>query len=237
MVDVESGATISIKRFRMSTRLGSIFFPIELPDLSPVLSQLEYAIDPGLTSRVRMAPSGIRWSVGGQIAQSKDLRRAFLMDPERAILSFEGDEIEPTMGDFSRFETALKELLAVDLSESAQFYEFILDAEVKVGNLRNPSLELERFWTKTAQLKTAGELVGWSATQFGVRLVKVGALTTDSAWADFKIEPNVTRPKTHYLVTVVYRDPNEAAVMNEAKQMLGKIGAILDLLGNSKLHE
>jgi hypothetical protein len=155
------------------------------------------------------------------------------LDPQRGIVAINGPIVEQVVNDFEMLERRLQETLAVNLVEAAQFYEFILDGEAKVEPPRNPSQEIANLWRNAPALSELSHILGWRVTQFGLRLVLEGTLTTEPKWSDFRIDPSVARPQSHYMINVVYREPQKEGVIAEAGRVVERVNAILNFLAEA----
>jgi hypothetical protein len=84
---VKSKVIIKVDRFHFSVKLKSIFFPVDLPELTPLLSEIGYSVRKELTDKIPDISAGLRLSVSGNIAENKDNGQIFRIDPERGVLA------------------------------------------------------------------------------------------------------------------------------------------------------
>ena len=71
---------IKIERFHFSVRLKSIFFPLELAELIPILEEVGYSVRSELSQRIPDVPFGVKVVAGGAIAEKRTIGQSFRLD-------------------------------------------------------------------------------------------------------------------------------------------------------------
>lgn len=219
---------IKIERFHFSVRLGSIFFPLELVDLLPILEETGYSVRRELTERIPEVPLGARVVVGGPIGEKRDAGRTFRLDPDRGVMAIVGQDIGGVIEDFSSVENLVKEELDLVLKEKALFYEFIAEGSASTGS--DPTKVIARLYQDSKLRSEISEILGFSATNFGIRIVEQNRYVTDAQWFDFRIEPLIPKPETTYHIGVTYRHPKRANVVQAAKSLEKTIEKLLSAI-------
>lgn len=223
----ESKRSIKIKleRFHLSVRLGSIFFPLEISEVIPLLEESGYKISEELAKRLAALPLGAKVVVGGAIAEKRDDGRTFRMEPDRGVIAIAGQHVDAIVKDFSNLEKLINDKLNLSLSKEALFYEFIAEGTATTG--KDPTKIVAKLLDGSRLQSEISKILGPSVTNFGLRLVERERYVTDNQWFDFKIEPLVPKPDTTYLINVVYRHPKRANVIGAAQSLNGTIEKLL----------
>jgi hypothetical protein len=228
----ESQSQIKIERFHFAVRLDLIQFPLNQEDIAAVLTVVGYQMSPERASILPGIPGmpQLRVMPAGLIAQSTDRQRTFSLDPGRGILVIQGDEIDRVLADFAGLREAIRERYIPDWDDKASFYEFILDANSRVGPERNPIEEIRTLHGRSKLFQHLGKALGISATTFGLRLVEKGRTAEETSWIEYTVTPTAGRSKTDYTVNIVYRHRDRESVVEEAKQALQKTKMVLNIL-------
>ena len=208
---------IKIERFHLSVKLKSIFFPLEFAELLPVLEEAGYTVRKDIAERIPDVPLGIRAIVGGTIAEKRDAGQTFRLDPDRGVIAIAGQDVSGIIEDFSNLETLVKDKLNVDLQKEAYFYEFIVEGFATTG--RDPTRVIAKLFQDSRLQSEISKILGFTATNFGVRIVEQNRYVTDSQWFDFRIEPHIPKPDMNYHINATYRHPKRANVVQTAKSL------------------
>jgi len=219
---------INVERFHFSVRLESIFFPIELADLVPILEETGFSVRQELVEKIPELPIGGRIVAGGVIAEKRAIKQIFRMDPDRGVLTIVGQDINDVIEDFSKVEELVKDKLNVALEKEARFYEFIAEASASTGS--DPTKVIAKLYQDSKLLPEISKIVGYSATNFGVRIVEQNRYVNDAKWFDFRIEPHVPKPNTNYHINVVYRHPERANVVQAAISLLETVEKLISAM-------
>lgn len=228
MTESKQNIQIKIERFHLSVKLGSIFFPLELPELRPVLEEAGYTIRKELVERLPETPTGVRLVVGGPIAEKRGTSQTFRLDPDRGIVAIAGQDVNAVVEDFLNLEGLIKDKLDVPLSADALFYEFIAEGSAVTG--KDPTKVVARLFQGSRLQSKISEILGCSTTNFGVRVVEQNRYVTDRKWLDFSIEPLIPKPKTTYRISVTYRHPERENVVRTAKSLSRTVQALLSAI-------
>lgn len=216
---------IKLERFHLSVRLGSIFFPLEVSEVAPLLEKSGYKMGEELVKRLAHLPLGTKMVVGGVIAEKKDDGQSFRMEPDRGVITIAGKHINAVVKDFSNLERLIEDKLNLSLEKEALFYEFIAEGAATTG--KDPTIISAKLLDDSRLQPEISKILGFSATNFGLRLVERERYVTDNQWFDFKIEPLVPKPSTTYYINVVYRHPERGNVIEAAQSLNGTIEKLL----------
>lgn len=219
---------IKIERFHFSVRLKSIFFPLELAELIPVLEEVGYSVRSELSQRIPDVPFGVKVVAGGAIAEKRTIGQSFRLDPDRGVVAIAGKNVNSIIEDFSNLEELIKDKLNVVLREQALFYEFQAEGSASTG--RDPTKVIARLFQDSRLQSEISKIFGFATTNFGVRIVEQDRYVTDSQWFDFRIEPLVPKPSTSYRFEVVFRHPERANVVQQAKSLDKTIEKLLSAI-------
>ncbi|MBI4336758.1 MAG: hypothetical protein HY683_02865 [Chloroflexi bacterium] len=198
---------IMFTRVRLTVRVDSLFFPLDYGDIAKVLPTLGYEL---LEKRLPVElPAGARLAVSGRIAQKEPYYVHLSVD--RGFIGVDGDEPAGVLSEFKNLLQLLEETYHPDFGKQARFYEIIVDATVRG---KGDPLQVLATLSRSIQLLTNLQpLLGEKdLASFGLRLVPRGASPGEDEWFEWRIEPLVPRPKTHYTASVVYRSPNRENV-------------------------
>lgn len=232
MVSSDAAPSLRIERFHFAAKLNTVHFPLDMTEITSVLKDTGYRLmQPELSAR--NLPPGMRLLPLGQIAQSEDGERTFVLAPERAVLAVQGRELEKVLTDFIKVITVIREQFVADLDSKVAFYEFILEGYAKVGPSRNPIKEIAPLFKRNKLFRELGEVLGIPVTTFGFRLVERGRSPDEDSWSEFKIEPDIAKPKTAYFVSIVFRAPDCSRATQNAREAVSKAQGLLSILGRS----
>lgn len=212
---------LRIERFSFSVRLKTLFFPLSVEELAPGLEKLGYTF-PEDIQRVLTAgqrPAGTRVSFSGNIAEKAEPSLQVSVNMERGILGIHGRNLEAVLDDYRLIEDWIGEVFAVNLSEDAQFYEYIFQAMLTVGRDRNPIETLKNLYSDGNHLTKFSEILGRAVANYGIRLVETDRAPTDDTWLDIHIEPSVQRSASAYSINVVSRGPTANHQADEARKV------------------
>ena len=215
MSATRSDPKLSVTRFQFSVRLKSIFFPFGVGDIGPGLEQLGYSLDADSSEGLPI-PAGTRVVISGEVARKSEPPVSVRIDPQRGILGFHGADIQTVVDDFDKLEVWVNDNLSLALSSEAQFYEFILAAELAVPEGRSPIDTIARVYSDSDYTARFSELLGTPVTNYGVRLVGRDDMPTSLEWIDLRVEPMVRRPTASYSVNAIYRAPDKVKVEGRA---------------------
>ncbi|MBA7610524.1 hypothetical protein ES703_17733 [subsurface metagenome] len=223
--EAKQSIKIKLERFHFSVRLGSLFFPLEVSEVTPLLEESGYKISEELTKRLADLPLGTKLVVGGAIAEKRDDGKTFRMEPDRGVIAIAGQHVGTIVEDFSNLEKLIKDKLNVSLEREALFYEFTAEGTATTG--KDPTKIVAKLLNGSRLQSEISKILGSSVTSFGLRLVERERYVTDNQWFDFKIEPLIPKPDTTYHINVVYRHPKRANVINAAQSLNGTIEKLL----------
>jgi hypothetical protein len=219
---------IKIERFHFSVRLKSFFFPLQLAELTPILSEIGYSMRKELAERIPDLPLGGRIVVGGSIAEKKDTGQTFRLEPDRGVIAIAGHDINGVIEDFSRFEKLVRDKVNVNLEAEASFYEFIAEGSATTG--KDPTKVIAKLFKDSNLESQISKILGFSAANFGVRIVEQNRYVTEAQWFDLKIEPFVPKPTVVYDVNLTCRHPKRANAVDTAKSLSKTVENILAVM-------
>jgi len=224
----ESKTQIKIERFHFAVRLKSLFFPLELAELMPILSEIGYLVRKELAERIPDLPLGGRIVIGGNIAEKKDTSQTFRLDPDRGVVAIAGQDINGVIEDFSNLEKLVKDKVNVDLETEALFYEFTAEGSATTG--RDPTKVIAKLFEDSKVESEISKILGFSATNFGVRVVERNRYVTEAQWFDLRVEPLTPKPNAVYSVNLTCRHPKRANVVEVAKSLTKMVENILEVM-------
>ncbi len=219
---------IKIERFHFSVKLKLIFFPLELAELTPILGEIGYSVRKDLAERIADFPLGSRIVIGGNIAEKKDTSQTLRLDPDRGVIAIAGQDIDGVIKDFSDLERLVNDKINVDLEAEASFYEFIAGGSAITG--RDPTKVIAKLFGDSKLESEISRILGFSATNFGVRVVEQNIYVTEAKWFDLRIEPLIPKPNTVYSINLSHRHPERAKVVGSAKSLIKMVENILDVM-------
>lgn len=219
---------IKIERFHFSVKLKSIFFPLELAELMPILGEIGYSVRKELAERIPDLPLGARIVIGGNIAEKKDTGQTFRLDPDRGVVAIAGQDINGVLEDFSNLERLVKDKVNVDLEAEASFYEFIAEGSATTG--RDPTKVIAKLFEDSKLASELSKILGFSATNFGVRVVEQNKYVTEAQWFDLRVEPLIPKPNAVYTVNLTCRHPQRANVVEVARSLTKMVENVLDVM-------
>ncbi|MBA7681849.1 hypothetical protein ES703_90190 [subsurface metagenome] len=216
---------VKTERFYFSVRLRSLFFPMDLTDITPLLQEIGYSIYRELIERLPEAPAGGRLVIGGNIAQRADVGRRFSMNPDRGVVTITGHDIDGVVDDFTRFEKLVKERLNLDFEDNARFYEINFDGTATTG--KDPTKVVAKVYQSSTLLSDISKSLELPVANFGIRVVEKNRYTTEDKWLEIKIEPSIPRPNSSYYINFIYREAIKTDVLNQSKVLIETIKKLI----------
>lgn len=225
---------IKLERFHFSVRLRSLFFPLEMSELIPLLEESGYKLREELAKRLADLPLGTKVVVGGAIAEKRDDSQTFRMEPDRGVIAIAGQQVDAIIADFTKLEKLIEDKLNLSLEKDAVFYEFITEGTAATG--KDPTKIVAKLLDGSRLQSGISRILGSSVTNFGLRLVERDRYVTENQWFDFKIEPLIPKPDTTYHINVVYRHPERANVIKAAESLKETIENLLLVMEREVEH-
>ncbi|MEM0328490.1 MAG: hypothetical protein QXN53_07965 [Thermoproteota archaeon] len=213
---MSSKPVLRVLSTKISFHLKHILFPIDLRELTEVLSGLGYAIPPQ-TLQALPGPGMIEISymVGsGPIAKKGNL----LVDinSDRGFIGVGGQSIPDVILSFEEVEKAICNNFGIDPNTDIRFYEILarLDCEVE-----NNILESMSKISDGALFTRLGKIIGKMPILYGIRLVPKGAVPNQEEWFDITIQPHLYKPNQVYQISVIYRSADRNNVLATFKNL------------------
>lgn len=226
----EDLSRVRFERVHFAVRLNLIQFPLGEDEIDTVLKKASYSLTSPRGELMAGIPLGVRVMPAGRIGRSADGECLFSLFPDRGIIALQGTSIDRVIDDFKVIQSTISELYIPDWDTKVLFYEFVLDANVRVGPERDPIEEMGALHTGSALFDAVGKALGIAATTFGLRLTEVGGSPDQSHWLEYKIEPDVAKSRTHYTVNIICRDPQFDVVVDQAKQAMTRTSQVLEIM-------
>lgn len=215
-VNKERPRDVRVDRFSFSVRLASIFFPIESGEALDVSRKVGFVLISELPPEV---PTGARIIIGGTIARKGDC--SIFMDPDRGVLGVRGKHVLEVLSYFDQIQDLIKADLNIDLDADARFYE--ISAELSITTGKDPIAATTRLFANSKDLARLGRLVDAEVSSYGIRLVPANHAPTGEEWFDYRIEPQVTKPRSEYHSVVVYRSRTKANVVTVSQTLEDRV--------------
>ena len=234
MTESDVASHIRIERFHLAVRMNLLQFPLAEDEVRSVLEDAGYVWSADRTALLAGIPAAMRVVPSGMVARSEDRECTFTLSPERGVLALQGREIERVIGDFSKIQEGIKDRYIPDWESKAFFYEFLLDANFKVSPERDPIKEMQELHKGSGVFEKLQEALGVPVTTYGLRLAEKGVSPDGPHWLEYKVEPDVGKPRTDYLVNIIYRDDSLQTVIQECRQALEKTERILGILRDER---
>jgi len=219
--EVKAEANLRINRFRFSTRLNYLIFPIDGRTLAEALERAGFTVP-----KILPAPPRARIGFSGEMGRKGDL----VLDgnSETQVLGVTAKSYESAMNGFAELKEAVSTCSGVDLDQEGRFYEIIVEFEI--NSAKSPLGSVEQVFRENQLLKNAGSILGEDVSLFTVRLVSKGKVPNQEEWLDVTLEPDILMPTKKYLVSVIFRSKDKSKVQafgSDVDQKLVKlIGAI-----------
>jgi len=204
----------------MTVTLTPVIFPLDLGNLTRTLKKKGFELS------VQIPPTaiGTRMAGAGILARKGDV--AVVADTERRFIGVDGTSVDDVLSSFEELTEVVKHELWVDVHAKAGYYESIIRMNVLGRN--NPTEVVEGFFRDLDTAKSLETIIGEPTSLFTIRLVPRGKLTGEPEWFDIRIEPDVSRPDTTYIIEIVYRKLEYKSVIDFVSGIDQKIDAILD---------
>ena len=214
-----------IERFLFSVRLGGIFFPLGFSEITQIVEKTGFSLVASLREKP-LLPAGGQLVVGGRIAEKGDL--SFNVDPNRGIITVEGNVIENVLTEFNAIEDLAREEFAVDFVREASFYEII--AELTMAVHKNPIETVSKLFSGSKVLSDFSTILEEDVGNYGVRLVKTRQVPNEEEWFEYRIEPLVAKPRNAYHSTVIYRSRVKDEVTKAATRLIDTVGRLVSTM-------
>lgn len=207
---------------RMTVSLTPVIFPLDFADLAQALKNKGYDVT------VELPPAGVGRRVGGAGTIAKKGEVSVAADSDRRFVGVDGRSPKDVLSSFEELTQVLKGELWIDVHAQAAYYEVIMRLNVLAHG--NPTETIGRFFQSLESVQFLESIIGEPASLFTIRLIPKGKLPGDTEWFDIRIEPDVSRPKSAFMVEVVYRKANYKQVEDFLNTIEQKIDTILNKL-------
>lgn len=196
-----------ILRFRISTKLNYLFFPVDGRDLLEAVRKIGYQAPPG--SQTPPA-AGARARVGftGNFAQKSGI--ILDVNSDRGILGASADSPELAINAFDELRTLFLNEFKVNLEEGSRFYEVL--AEIKIESANNPSESISKVFKRNRLISEVGNILGQDLSMSTLRFVTKGKIPNQEEWLDITIEPDLIMPTQKYAISVIFRSKDKPVV-------------------------
>jgi hypothetical protein len=211
-----------IERFMFSVRLRGIFFPLGFSEISQIADKTGFTLTASLREKPAI-PSSARLMVTGRIAEKGDL--SFNVDPNRGIITVEGNIIEDVLREFNAIEDLARQEFGLDFTQEGQFYEAIADLSIVV--YKNPVETVSKLFSGSKILSDFSTILHEEVGNYGVRLVKKGQEPNGEEWFEYRVEPLVAKPRNVYYSNVIYRSKVKDNVVKAATELVEKIQQLI----------
>ncbi len=205
---------------RVTASLTPVIFPIDIGNLTRTLKKRGYES----TMQVPPVSIGLRMGGAGTLARKGDI--AITADSERRFIGIDGTSPNDVLSSFEELTEVIKNDLWVDVHGKAAYYEAII--RMNVLGRGNPTEVVGRFFQDLGTVKSLETIIGEATSLFTIRLVAKGKLTGDQEWFEIRIEPDVARPDSTYMIEIVYRKSEYGPVRDFVSTIDQKIDEILD---------
>ena len=216
---------IQTLKFRVSLRMNYVLFPIDGRELIEALAQAGYKTQP-------FAPFGARQrlTLSGQFAQKGNV--AIDGNSDRGTLGVTSTSPDEAIEALNEMASLLKKNLQIDVEEGSRFFEII--ADYKIISCEKPIFAISKIFEKNRVLQEIGEILGQQTSLYTLRLVPANMEPNQEEWLDITIEPDVTKPNSRYLISVVFRSKKRETVERFGKELESKLTTILNLIEETK---
>ncbi|MBM4462887.1 MAG: hypothetical protein FJ012_06065 [Chloroflexi bacterium] len=216
----ESRRNKNYANVRMTVTLAPVIFALDFGDLARALKKNGYDL------ALQVPPLAIGQRIGGSGIIAKKGNITIVADSERRYVGVDGTSLPDVLSSFDELTRIVKDDLWVDIRAKAAFYEAIVRMNV-LGHV-NPTETVESFFSNLDAVKALEPILGEPTSLFTIRLVPKGKLTGEQEWFEVKIEPDLARPDSTYMVEVVYRKSDYEKVKDFVSAIDQKIDLVLD---------
>lgn len=173
-----------------------------------------------------LVPVGAQLVAGGRIAQKGEL--SFDVDPNRGIITVEGNIIEKVLTEFNAIEDLARQEFAIDFIREARFYEIIADLTIVVH--KNPVETVSRVFSDSKVLSDFSTILKEEVGNYGIRLAKRGQVPNEEEWFEYRVEPLVAKPRSAYYSNIIYRSKVKDNVMKAATGLIDTVGRLVSTM-------
>jgi hypothetical protein len=204
----------------VSVRLDYILFPIKWEAFREALASNGFSIE---VPRVPHLPIGADIAVTGPIARKQNV--VISLDSERQMISAEGKSLTDTLSVFSEIEKIVENVLRIEVTSKARFYEVLANYEAETG--KNPLEQISNIELPKRIVTGFEEILGTPVSPYTLRLSPAGQVPNQEDWFDIRIEPLVIRATDTYLVNVIYRNKDKSKFLEFTSHTEEKIKSML----------
>lgn len=215
---------LRILRFRFSTRLKSLFFPIDGRDLIEVVKKIGYQATPPPTPMPRGAR--VRLGLTGDFAKKEGI--TLDVNSDRGILGASADTSDLAIKAFDEFSALILDEFGIDLEKESRFYEII--AEVKFDSDENPLKSIADIFEGSPLVSKVGEILKHDVSLYTLRFVTKDKVPNQEEWLDITIEPDLLMPHQKYAVSVVFRSKDKSIVKSFGENLKSNLLQIIEAI-------
>jgi hypothetical protein len=210
--------------FRFSIRFNYLLFPFYIEDLLGQMAKTGYTLT--VPPPPKIPAKGIRLGGKGKIAQKGDVE--IDVNDEKGVLGATSSSPALAMRSLNEMLQLIKDNLGVDLDERAAFYELIGGFDVETD--KNPLERIGQISEKSRHFGQFNKILGENISNYTLRLVPRGRIPNQTEWFEIKIEPDVIKPTSDYVVSVIYRSKDKSAVERFTQDLTQKMTSIIDII-------
>jgi len=205
MTNRDESEQVKVLRFRFSTRLNDVIFPIDGRELVDALQKEGYTI----VGQVPPARARSIIHFRGELARKNGI--AIDGVSETGVLGVTAQSFEAAIKGYDELASIARDL-RVDIDERSRFFEII--AEYEIESPKNPLESISRSFSDHRIATDLGDIFGQKTAMYSLRLVTAGRIPNQEEWLDVTIEPNLIKPTSTFSVSVVFRSKDKQQVLN-----------------------
>lgn len=219
---VASSEKLSVLRFRFSTRLNDVLFPIDGRELADALAKAGYSIPPKLPPA--RARATIRFT--GEIAR----KNGVIVDgnSDRGVLGVTAKSWDSAINSYNELSSIIQSDLDINIDERSRFFEII--AEYKIESPKNPLKSIGNIFSKNRIIKNVNDIFEQKTSMYSLRFTPQEKIPNQEEWLDITIEPDLTKPTSIYNVSVIFRSVEKEKVLNFGKALQTRLLKLIDAI-------
>ena len=222
---IEEKRKPTILRFRISTRLNYLLFPIDGQELIEAVAKIGYKVPP------LPAPLDIHATVGftGSFAQNGEV----VLDgsADRSILGVTAKSYDQAIKAFDELSSLILKVLKVNLEKGSRFYE--IQADLKFDSTGNPLESISSTFKRNQFMSNVAKILKQDISMFTLRFVTEGKVPNQEEWLDITIEPSIIMPNQRYNISVVFRSKDKSTVEKFGESLESNILSIIKTIEKS----
>lgn len=224
--NIEEKRKLILLKFRISTKLNYVLFPIDGRELIEATKKIGYRVPqvpPAPDMRVTIAISGNFAQKGETILDGS---------ADRCVLGATAKSYDQAIAAFDELSSLILNDFNVNIEKEARFYEIM--ADFQFNSISSPLKAISGIFKRNQFVSSIAKILKQNISMFTLRFVTEGKVPNQEEWLDITIEPSVMIPNQRYNVAVIFRSKDKSIVYEFGRELESRVLDIIKAIEKNK---